>query len=139
MKTRGATTQAKTQARKAAHDLLQVRMLPISKLAELGVKEANARAESDAAVKRWRAAQEAYAEGYRAARAAGWSPAELEDIGCGTQPAGSALRTATRRADRDDTSSGATTTDQADLYGADGPAALAPEPTDLDDDHTRAV
>ncbi|WP_308820224.1 hypothetical protein [Pseudonocardia alni] len=137
MTTRGATTQAKTQARKAAHELLQARMLPITELAELGVKEANARAESDAAVKRWRAAQEAYAVGYRAARAAGWSPAELEDIGCGTQPAGSALRTATRRADRDCSSSGAAAAHEDDAYDTDGPAALHPEPTDLDDDRAQ--
>lgn len=57
MTAREGTTQARTQARRAAHDLLQARMLPITKLAERGGKDADARAESDAALKRPRRTQ----------------------------------------------------------------------------------
>lgn len=137
MNTRGATAQAKTQARKAAQDLLQARMRPITKLAELGVEVDNARAEFDAARERWRTKQEAYAEGYRDARDAGWSPADLEEIGCGTQPAGAALRTTPRRTDHDGSTSSATPTDRDDDYGAHDSAAPTPEPTDLDAAHTQ--
>ncbi|WP_224389086.1 hypothetical protein [Pseudonocardia sp. ICBG1293] len=93
MKSKAATTQAKTHARTAARDLLRARMQPITELAELGTAVDTARAHLDAARQQWRAAQNAYAHGYRAARAAGWSRAELHDIGCGTGPAGTALRT----------------------------------------------
>ncbi|MBP2371376.1 hypothetical protein [Pseudonocardia parietis] len=136
MNTRGATAQAKTQARKAAQDLLQARMRPITKLAELGVEVDAARAEVEAARERWRAKQETYAESYRAARDAGWSPAELEEIGCGAQPAGAALRTATRRADHDDSTPGASATGRDDDYTTSEPA-VAQEPTDLDDAHAQ--
>ncbi|SFO35931.1 hypothetical protein SAMN05216207_104717 [Pseudonocardia ammonioxydans] len=137
MNTRGATAQAKTQARKAAQDLLQARMRPITKLAELGVEVDTARAEHDAARERWRTKQEAYADGYRAARDAGWSPAELEEIGCGTQPAGAALRVATRRTDHDDTTSSADTGHNEDYGAHDSSGAPAPEPTDLDAAHAQ--
>lgn len=137
MNARGATAQAKTQARKAAQDLLQARMRPITKLAELGVEVDNARAESDAARERLRTKQEAYADGYRDARDAGWSPAELEEIGCGTQPAGAALRTTPRRTDHDGSTSSATPTDRDDDYSAHDSATPTPEPTDLDAAHTQ--
>lgn len=130
MNTRGAAAQAKTQARKAAQDLLQARMQPITRLAELGVAVERAHAESETARDRWRTEQEAYAEGYRAAREAGWSPAELEAIGCGTQPAGAALRATPRRSDAD-----SAVTDSAsehdDTYST-AAAGDVPEPTDLD-------
>ncbi|WP_226351793.1 hypothetical protein [Pseudonocardia sp. ICBG601] len=95
-----ATPQAKTHARTAARELLRARMQPITALTELATAVDTARTEIDNARQRWRDAQTAYAHAYRAARAAGWSPTELHDIGCGTQPAGTALRT---RPDSDST------------------------------------
>ncbi|WP_226360794.1 hypothetical protein [Pseudonocardia sp. ICBG1142] len=96
-----ATPQAKTHARTAARELLRARIQPITALAELATAVNTARTHLDDARQRWRNAQTAYAHAYRAARDAGWSPTELHDIGCGTQPAGTALRTT--RPDNDST------------------------------------
>ncbi|MEV1295387.1 hypothetical protein [Pseudonocardia sp. NPDC049635] len=130
MNTRGATTsKAKTQARKAAQDLLQARMRPITRLAELGVEVEAARTEIEAARERFRTTQEAYAEGYRAAREAGWSPGELEEIGCGAQPAGAALRSPSRRTEPSDDPTAADDDDANE-------SIPALQPTDLDAAHS---
>lgn len=137
MSTRGATTsKAKTQARKAAQDLLQARMRPITRLAELGVEVEAARTEIEAARERFRATQEAYAEGYRAAREAGWSPGELEEIGCGAQPAGAALRSPSRRTEPSDPTDDLTAADD-DADDDDANESIrALQPTDLDAAHS---
>ncbi|OLL70273.1 hypothetical protein Ae168Ps1_6142 [Pseudonocardia sp. Ae168_Ps1] len=93
-------------------------MQPITALAELAAAVDTARAHADTARQQWRDAQTAYAHGYRAARAAGWSPTELHDIGCGPHPAGTALR-ATPPPTTPDTDEASSDEPSTDKRGAD--------------------
>lgn len=94
----GARTSSRKEAAEAARRLLQSKVELVANLAEYGARVDEAEAAVEAAGVARDTARTEYGEQYKAALAAGWTDAELAEVGCGPERGDAALaRAKTRR------------------------------------------